>query len=90
MQTVHLPRAQATQPVTGQEEFIECELEKPLGIKFGRGNDGGAYVITVDPNIGNVDERVQVCFESGQAAAWVGLPCCDGWGLTLAIEECWR
>jgi hypothetical protein len=28
-------------------ETYEVELEKPLQVKFGRGNDGGAYVTSV-------------------------------------------
>lgn len=38
----------------------QCVLSKPLGVKFGRGNDGGCYVIYVDPKLGNVDERIEV------------------------------
>lgn len=33
---------------------------KPLGIKFARGSDGGAYVTRSDPNMGNTDKLVQV------------------------------
>jgi len=35
-------------------------LEKPLGLRFGRGNDSGAYVIKNDPKLGSTDERIQV------------------------------
>ena len=56
---MHAPtRAQAAAQST--EEFIEVELDKPIGLKFGRGNDGGAYVTTVDENMGNVDDRIMV------------------------------
>jgi hypothetical protein len=41
------------------EEFIEVDLPKPLGLKFARGNDGGAYVVTNDPQLGNTDARIQ-------------------------------
>lgn len=37
----------------GQEEFYEVYLSKPLGVKFARGNDGGAYVTVSDPKLGN-------------------------------------
>lgn len=33
---------------------------KPLGIKFARGSDGGAYVTRSDPDMGNTDKMVQV------------------------------
>jgi hypothetical protein len=36
-------------------------LPKPLGIRFGRGNDGEAYVLQSDKNLGNTDDRIQVC-----------------------------
>lgn len=36
------------------------DLPKPLGLKFARGNDGGAYVVTNDPKLGNTDPRIQV------------------------------
>lgn len=35
-------------------------LPKPIGVKFGRGNDGAAYVLKSDPNLGNTDEKIQV------------------------------
>ncbi len=38
----------------------QLDLPKPLGLKFARGNDGGAYVIANDPQLGSTDERVQV------------------------------
>jgi hypothetical protein len=38
----------------------QFDLEKPLGYKYARGNDGRAYIVAVDPNLGNVDPRVQV------------------------------
>ncbi|WIA37077.1 hypothetical protein OEZ86_014050 [Tetradesmus obliquus] len=44
---------------TGTEEFIEVDLPKPLGLKFARGADGGAYVVTNDPKLGNTDPRIQ-------------------------------
>lgn len=39
--------------------MLQLELEKPLGLKFARGRDGGAYVIKSDPALGNTDPRVQ-------------------------------
>lgn len=36
-------------------------LNKPLGLRFQRGNDGGAYVIKSDPKLGSTDERIEVC-----------------------------
>ena len=38
----------------------QVELVKPLGIRFARGSDGGAYVTRSDPNLGNTDTMVQV------------------------------
>lgn len=40
-------------------EVYEVELVKPLGIRFARGSDGGAYVTRSDPNLGNTDTMVQ-------------------------------
>ena len=37
----------------------KVDLQKPLGLKFARGADGGAYVVANDPNAGNTDARVQ-------------------------------
>lgn len=36
------------------------DLPKPLGLKFARGNDGGAYVVENNPAVGNTDPRIQV------------------------------
>ncbi|KAG2448984.1 hypothetical protein HYH02_005738 [Chlamydomonas schloesseri] len=47
------------QAATSEAEYYELDLPKPLGFKFARGNDGGAYIIDVNPKAGNVDPRVQ-------------------------------
>lgn len=47
-------------PCIGLASALQLDLPKPLGLKFARGNDGGAYVIINDPNLGNTDPRVQV------------------------------
>lgn len=54
---------QATEAVSadagdGEEEFFEVNLDKPIGVKFARGNDGGAYVVRLDGKSGNIDERI--------------------------------
>eukprot|EP00879_Flechtneria_rotunda_P001171 GHRR01001317.1.p1 GENE.GHRR01001317.1~~GHRR01001317.1.p1 ORF type:complete len:312 (+),score=113.13 GHRR01001317.1:221-1156(+) len=53
--------AQTTQTTAaaGTEEYIEVDLPKPLGLKFARGPDGGAYIIANDPKLGNTDPRIQ-------------------------------
>lgn len=38
----------------------QLDLPKPLGLKFARGNDGGAYVIENNPKAGNTDPRIEV------------------------------
>jgi hypothetical protein len=38
----------------------QVDLPKPLGLKFARGADGGAYVTVNDPQLGNTDPRIQV------------------------------
>lgn len=43
-----------------EPEFYEVFIDKPLGISFGRGNDGSAYVIKVDASKGNIDDQVEV------------------------------
>lgn len=44
----------------GLDEIVEVVLEKPLGLKFVRGNDGGAYVGVNDPKLGNTDETLEI------------------------------
>ncbi|KAJ9520572.1 hypothetical protein QJQ45_007425 [Haematococcus lacustris] len=51
--------AATTQETSTEDQFIELDLQKPLGLKFARGNDGGAYVVVNDPKLGNTDPRVQ-------------------------------
>lgn len=34
-------------------------MPKPLGFKYARGQDGGAYIIESNPKLGNIDPRVQ-------------------------------
>lgn len=50
---------QANVKVSEEEQFIEIDLPKPLGLKFARGMDGGAYVIENNPTLGNTDIRIQ-------------------------------
>lgn len=38
----------------------QLDVPKPLGLKFARGNDGGAYIIENNPAAGNTDPRIQV------------------------------
>ena len=46
--------AVTTPSATGKaNEEYDVYLSKPLGVKFARGNDGGAYVIASDPKMGN-------------------------------------
>ena len=33
-------------------------LSKPLGVKFARGNDGGAYVVASNPQLGNTSNEI--------------------------------
>ncbi|GMH32858.1 hypothetical protein BSKO_00692 [Bryopsis sp. KO-2023] len=44
----------------GLDEIVEVVLEKPLGLKFVRGNDGGAYVGVNNPNLGNTDPTLEI------------------------------
>lgn len=39
---------------------MQVFIQKPLGIRFGRGRDGGAYVTRVDKSTGNIDEKIEV------------------------------
>lgn len=52
--------------------LLQVFTVKPLGIRFGRGNDGMAYVVSVDKNQGNVDDQIEVQFRSlaGSMLAW--------------------
>ena len=47
---------------------LQLDLPKPLGLKFARGNDGGAYVIENNPKAGNTAPRIEVRGGSGRAA----------------------
>jgi tetratricopeptide (TPR) repeat protein len=46
-----------TKATSGEEEY-EVFLDKPLGVKFARGNDGGAYVIASNPAMGNTSSDI--------------------------------
>lgn len=35
-------------------------LNKPIGVKFARGNDGGAYIAAVNPTAGSIDPQIEV------------------------------
>lgn len=71
--------AASAAPATGEEEFYEVYLDKPLGIKFGRGTkDGAAYVIRSDDRLGNTSPlvtpgdkvvKVSASFGSGELLA---------------------
>lgn len=37
----------------------QLDMPKPLGFKYARGQDGGAYIIESNPKLGNIDPRVQ-------------------------------
>ncbi|KAL4426075.1 hypothetical protein ABPG77_007871 [Micractinium sp. CCAP 211/92] len=57
---VSAAQAQAAAAATeAKEEYYEVTLAKPLGVKFARGNDGGAYVVRSDPKLGNTDSRIE-------------------------------
>ena len=42
----------------GKEEYYEVYLSKPLGIKFARGKDGGAYISVNDAKLGNTSNDI--------------------------------
>lgn len=44
---------------TAKGTVFEVELTKPLGLRYTRGSDGGAYIMNSDPNLGNTDDRIQ-------------------------------
>ena len=41
------------------QEYYECDLPKPLGVRFARGNDGGCYIVGVDAKKGSVTDDMQ-------------------------------
>ena len=59
---------------------MQVDLPKPLGLKFARGADGGAYIVTNDPKIGNTDPRIQV-------SAQLCLECCAESSTSIAIAS---
>lgn len=40
--------------------YMQVVLQKPLGLKFARGNDGCAYVVQNNPDLGSTDEAIEV------------------------------
>eukprot|EP01023_Acetabularia_acetabulum_P018232 TRINITY_DN1920_c0_g1_i1.p1 TRINITY_DN1920_c0_g1~~TRINITY_DN1920_c0_g1_i1.p1 ORF type:complete len:361 (-),score=69.46 TRINITY_DN1920_c0_g1_i1:182-1171(-) len=44
----------------GTPETYEVTIPKPLGLRFDRGNDGGAYIVKSDEQLGNTDPEIQV------------------------------
>jgi tetratricopeptide (TPR) repeat protein len=43
---------------SGAAEEYDVYLPKPIGVKFARGNDGGAYVTVTDPRLGNTSSDI--------------------------------
>ena len=39
---------------------VQVSLQKPIGVRFGRGKDGRAYVIATDESLGDTDSRIQI------------------------------
>jgi len=70
---------------TDTEQYLEVYLDKPLGLRFGRGNDGAAYVIENNAQAGNTDSRVMVGDKVVQVSASFGDDVWDakGFGQTL-------
>jgi len=74
-----------TSTETKEPEYLEVRLSKPLGLRFGRGNDGAAYVIENNPQAGYTDDRVQVGDKVVQVSASFGDDVWDakGFGQTI-------
>eukprot|EP00884_Botryococcus_braunii_P008581 jgi/Botrbrau1/17724/Bobra.0166s0146.1 len=53
-------KAASSPSTTKQDEFYDVYLDKPLGLRFQRGKDGGAYVVKSDKQIGSTDSRIEV------------------------------
>eukprot|EP00887_Chlorella_sp_A99_P002542 scaffold6.g2542.t1 len=51
--------AESAAPGASSLGEYEAFLSKPLGVKFGRGKDGGAYVTRSDAQLGNTDPRIK-------------------------------
>lgn len=56
--TTSAPAAESADPEVGT--LYECTLEKPLGIRWGRGNDGKAYIKELSAAAGNTDPNMKV------------------------------
>ncbi|XRB06776.1 protein MET1 [Pycnococcus provasolii] len=56
--TTSAPAAESADPEVGT--LYECTLEKPLGIRWGRGNDGRAYIKEMSAAVGNTDPNMKV------------------------------
>eukprot|EP01026_Neomeris_dumetosa_P055963 TRINITY_DN51086_c0_g1_i1.p1 TRINITY_DN51086_c0_g1~~TRINITY_DN51086_c0_g1_i1.p1 ORF type:complete len:344 (-),score=59.02 TRINITY_DN51086_c0_g1_i1:135-1166(-) len=55
------PQVQASAPPSSKEpEVYEVTLPKPLGLRFDRGNDGAAYIVKTDAQMGSTDPQIQV------------------------------
>lgn len=53
-------------------DTYEVYLDKPLGIRFARGNDGAAYIAGTDSRIGMTDERIEVADKIVEVSASFG------------------
>ena len=55
-----LPTHARLPPPPPSVTLTQVYLNKPLGVKFARGNDGGAYVVRTDATLGNTTADIQV------------------------------
>jgi hypothetical protein len=68
----------------------QVDLPKPLGLRFARGNDGGAYVVANDPKLGNTDPRIEVPVPGGlPASSAQGVLLCGPSPAWLTTAVCW-
>lgn len=70
----HCVRAVPTASTEVSEELYEVTLEKPLPLKFCRGQDGGAYIRSVGPladeGVFEVGDRIMQCSASFGTEVW--------------------
>ena len=68
------------------KEYYEVDLPKPLGVKFGRGTDGGAYISGIDGRRGSVTEDMQIGDKLVQVSASFGAEVWDA----LNFGQVWK
>lgn len=67
-----ITRAATAQAEVAVGDTYEVYLDKPIGVRFARGNDGAAYIAGSDARIGMTDDRIAVADKIVEVSASFG------------------